>query len=489
MSNKDSLNSKCSKIAWIERFTNVGPNYAISIDATNDISYFLGLFNGRSVVGKNIFDDPAQIILVKLAPNGIPINSWSLIQFSATRDEVIAGDLKVKNDRFYTIISFSGDLVILNNQQVDSVGMGNELMLVTDDNGNLIFYHLLSNVSSSSQIAVDSKGNSYVIGSFTSELLIDGKTVFKDTSGNNSRTNSITTNDINSNFFVLKFDSTGLLKWFINGSGEGNFTGQDITILPSGNLVATGTFSTKIILGNRTLINNNTQFTSWIGILTSNGNWIASSSIRADTSQVLNSKSSEFLIINSLGTDKDGNIYAVGQASGTFIFGSIALKLFPIGIFVTKWNFCTVKRGGVVVPLLLEGNKFPVKTKRPFKLEWLRNIVVRIPPENGINPHIVVDASGNSFVSGYSLNGVEFQSPDDKIKREGSGSLDFFLGGLSPNGTWVSNFSFPGVIDIDSNLIATDCNKKGISLFAAGTNLVNVDRRNSFISRIIFHLK
>ena len=287
------------------------------------------------------------------------------------------------------------------------------------------------------------------------------------------------------------------MEWFINGSGEGNFTGQDITILPSGNLAGTGTFTRKIILGNRTLINNNTQFTSWIGILTSNGNWIASLSIRADTSQVLNSKSSEFLTINSLGTDKDGNIYTVGQASGTFIFGSIALKLFPIGIFVTKWNFCvdnytqSDSNGKLQTNVSRKStpsdsrDKFQ-KSKRPFKLEWLRNILVKIPPENGINPRIAVDSSGNSFVSGYSLNGVEFQSPNGKIKRVGSGSLDFFLGCLSPNGTWISNFSFPGVIDIDSNLIATDCNKKGISLFAGGTNLVSIDRRNSFISRIIF---
>ena len=412
------------------------------------------LFNDKVNVNGEDFTSPAQILLIKLDGDGEVSNAWSLIQFPGLREELFTGTLQATfiskiGNLFYSIVGFSGEIKLIGDQQVTATGMGNEIFLVTSDSPQLIFYHHLSGTQSNSQVIIDELGNSYVIGSFNDILLLDNKKLF--------------TSKLVSNLFILKFDNTGRLTWFIQGDGKGQITGKDIAFLKQSGkspdlLVASGTFMDKVLLGSTTLENTNTWFTSWMGILTSDGNWIRAFSIMADPRSVLNTSQPDFLAIERIGTDSIGNIYTIGQMSGSFVFGDTILTIEPVGIFVAKWS--------------------PIGT-----LVWLRDILSKIPPNSELYPRLVTSSSGDTYVSGYSWNGVEFKSPQDIIKVTGSGTIDFFVAHMSPTGTWLENKLFPGVLDSPSNLIAIG-GKKNNRLFAGGTNLVNSTRRDGFIARL-----
>ena len=495
------------RLAWVKRFIEGGQTYAASVSAIGDTSYFLGLFNGETTLSDETFDAPAQLILTENSSVGEIINAWSLIQYPGRREQLVISDLQAidvdRVRRFYSIVGFSGDISIFSNQRVNSIGTGNELFLVTDRRPRIIFYHHLSGTQSNSQLISDKNGNSYVIGSFNRVLLLDGK--------------EILTSTLKSDSFILKFDPMGRIVWYIKGGGTEQTTGRDIAIIQSGGnsltsmniggkdlsdetggespdlLVAVGTFMDTITLGNTVLKNNSAWFTSWVGILTSEGNWVKAFSIKANPESSIDHSQPEYLTMERVTTDDLGNIYTIGESSGTFMFGKkMILSLKPIGIFVAKWS--------------PTGN-----------LIWLRNVLTKIPPNNGIFPRLVTDKLGNSFVSGYSWNGLKLESEKQSIDVDGSGSIDFFLAQLSPDGNWLWSFIFPGIIDSPSNLTAVgnpsavsginyvsrnvpNSTESGINseknteiithelnqttLFAAGINLVNSTQRDAFISRL-----
>ncbi|MFI5253380.1 MAG: SBBP repeat-containing protein [Bacteroidota bacterium] len=98
-------------------------------------------------------------------------------------------------------------------------------------------------VSSSSSIAVDSYGNSYVTGSFTSPNITFG---------------SITlANKGSDNFFVVKYDQNGTVMWAESFGGTAESYGIGIALDANANVYVTGLFTdANLRIGNKFIINN-----------------------------------------------------------------------------------------------------------------------------------------------------------------------------------------------------------------------------------------
>jgi Beta-propeller repeat len=88
-------------------------------------------------------------------------------------------------------------------------------------------------------IAVDGSGNVYVTGNFTSLTAIFGTTTL---------TNSNFPSDFqNSDVFVVKYNSSGMVQWAVKGGGIDNDSGNGIAVDGSGNVYVTGFFVTTVL--------------------------------------------------------------------------------------------------------------------------------------------------------------------------------------------------------------------------------------------------
>ncbi|MFN8358308.1 MAG: SBBP repeat-containing protein [Candidatus Kapaibacterium sp.] len=91
---------------------------------------------------------------------------------------------------------------------------------------------------SGQSIALDSTGNSYVVGTFTNDISLGGTTL---------KSNG------NSDIFVAKYSSDGSVLWAKNFGGTAEDIGYSIACEPGGTLVITGSFMTNAIFGKDTV--------------------------------------------------------------------------------------------------------------------------------------------------------------------------------------------------------------------------------------------
>jgi hypothetical protein len=163
-----------------------------------------------------------------------------------------------------------------------------------------------NNYSSGNSVTVDSFGNSYMTGSFSTQKLVFGNdTLFNtDNSGN--------TKDV----FIVKYDLDGNIVWAKNVGGNYHDFGNSITTDGSGNIYITGSFgSPTIVFGSYTLTSLG-NFDVYIAKYDANGNVIWATRA-GGTSQDES---------NSIALDSFGNVYIAGYFRNTPItFGAYTL--------------------------------------------------------------------------------------------------------------------------------------------------------------------
>ncbi len=104
-------------------------------------------------------------------------------------------------------------------------------------------YALSDDYNSPSGVALDSKGNVYIGGSFTGSMTMGNKVL-------NSRGKS--------DIFIAKYNQTNGLEWVIQEGGTENDYLYDLGIDRSDQLFATGNFSGTVTFGSTTLVSSNT---------------------------------------------------------------------------------------------------------------------------------------------------------------------------------------------------------------------------------------
>lgn len=246
-------------------------------------------------------------------------------------------------------------------------------------------------------VAVDRKGNTYVVGTF------NGSATFG--------TNVLSQSDVS--MFLAKYDSNLNLLWAIN-SGGGEVFAYGIAADPNGNVFVTGTLVGAVSFGNITVPGpepvccaNSDAFLAKYDT-TGNCLWAADTGVSGNGSGIVVDTATNVLVtiwslggayiakydpngINlwfqqradtssaytrSIATDPSGNVYVTGSFSGDITFGSSTLSSGNRAVFVGKYD--------------TDGNPL-----------W----ALQSSGAAAYGQQIVVDSSGNSFIVGHAETG------------------------------------------------------------------------------------
>ena len=252
-----------------------------------------------------------------------------------------------------------------------------------------------------SSIATDCSGNSYVIGSFenTATFGLFSLTSYGD-------------RDI----FVAKLDTDGNWLWVKQAGGTINDTGRSISLDNNGNCYVTGYFTNSAFFGSTSLISDGGH-DIFVAKLDTNGNWLWATQAGGNGSDYG----------NSIATDNNGSSYVTGKFEGAASFGSFLLSNYSIyfdDIFVAKLD--------------TEGN-------------W-----IWATQAGGINFYfsssIAIDSNGNSYIASCLQHAAAFGS-HPLIQN---GVYNIFVAKLDADGNWVWASQADGIMCNNSKLIATD---------------------------------
>lgn len=251
-----------------------------------------------------------------------------------------------------------------------------------------------------SSIAVDGSGNIYVAGYF------QGSTAF----GSTARTSLG-----NSDVFVAKYSTGGVLEWVEFAGGNGSDVITDIGVDGNGKIYVTGYFIGSISFGSisKTAAGSYDGFLAGYDPTGANWNWVHTFGGTNDD------------LSNKIAIDSEGNVYITGIFSGTATFGSpsITSKGF-VDVFVAKYN---------------SGGTF----------QWVHSA-------GGTNYDgaggIAVDSNGNVYVTGNFYGNISFGS----IDKTTAGNNDIFLAKYDTNGNFHWAQTLGGALGDYSNGIAVD---------------------------------
>jgi peptidoglycan hydrolase-like protein with peptidoglycan-binding domain len=249
------------------------------------------------------------------------------------------------------------------------------------------------------EIAIDSSGNSYITGSFTGTVDFGGGNV---------------TSAGGSDIFALKLNSSGTFQWVNTFGGTSDDIGIDIAIDSSDNAYITGYFQGTVNFGG--------------GDITSAGS--------IDIFVLKLNSSGTFQWVNNFGgtTNDLGNAIAIDSSGNSYI----------TGYFTDTVNFGGTNKtsaGGLDI--------FALKLNSSGTFQWVNNFG---GTSNDWGYGIAIDSSGNSYITGYFRDTVNFGGTN----KTSAGGLDIFALKLDSSSAlqWVNNFG--GTSDDIGREIAVD---------------------------------
>ena len=246
---------------------------AITVDGSGNI-YITGFFTGTVDFDPNASTvnltatGNRDIFVVKLDASGNLL--WAKNMGGAGRDEstTIAVD---GSGNVYTTGFFEGTADFDPNAgtaNLTSAGAGDIFISKLDASGNFVWVKSIGDVGSDSggTIAVDGSGNVYLMGSFTG-------TVDFDPNAGTVNLTPIGTDDI----FICKFTASGNLTWAKNIGGTGSDFALDLAVDGSGNVYTTGGFQNTVDFDPNAGTANLTSSGSWdvfVSKLDASGNYV-----------------------------------------------------------------------------------------------------------------------------------------------------------------------------------------------------------------------
>ncbi len=253
-------------------------------------------------------------------------------------------------------------------------------------------------------VCIDSIGNIYITGTFTSDSINFGSTTLYNNINNG-------TGDI----FLVKYDSTGMVIWARGIGGSGDDMGLHICIDRRGNIYITGYFSSgTITIGNTTLVNNGNR-DMLVARYDTLGNPIWAKSAGGIYSD------------QGLGicTDNTGNVYV----SGLFASPSISFDTVTLVNNYTNLNS-------------QQTDVFLVKYNENGNVKWAKRYGFSYYDEGS---SVVCDNMDNVYLAGdFGSDSISFDS--FTIYNYHAGYSDVFLAKLDSNGItqWVQHIGGVG---------------------------------------------
>ena len=283
-------------------------------------------------------------------------------------------------------------------------------------------------------VAVDASGNSYITGyfgyTFAGYTCSFGSTVLT----------SVNSNDV----FIAKYDPAGVLLWAKSAGGTNDDRGKGIAVDASGNVYITGQFGSTSITFDTITLGNAGGNDIFIAKYNSAGNVIWAKNAGGSSSEYG----------YGIALDPAGSCYITGVFySPTLAFGSTVLN-----------NPYTSFGGFLFYSAKYDSAGNPV---------WAKTVT---GGASSIGNGIAVDATGNSYVTGYFSGAVTF----DAISLTGTGR-DIFVVKYDPSGNVVWAKSADGTGEDQGTSIAVDASGntyicaffKGSSIVFGSTTLTN----------------
>ena len=346
-------------------------------------------------------------------------------------------------------------------ENLTAAGSSEVFISKLNSSGNFVWAKRLGGSFSDvgNSIAVDSSGNVYTAGTFTSTADFDP----------GDGTENLTSEG-NSDVFVSKLDSSGNYVWAKRFGGTDYDEGFSITLDGSGNVYTTGLFRDTADFDpgdgteNLTVVGESDKSDVFVSKLNSSGNYVWAKRFGG-----LSSDSA-----NSVAVDSSGNVYTTGYFSGTADFNpdiSVTENLVSSGqsdVFISKLN----SSGNYVWAKRFGGTDY----------------------ESGSS--VALDSSGNVYTTGY-FNGPTDFDPDvaGVATLTSAGDADIFISKLNSSGNYVWAKRFGGLSSDEGYAIAVDSSGnvyttgyfEGTVDFNPGagvTNLASVGIADVFVSKL-----
>ena len=331
--------------------------YGIAVDASGN-SYVIGCFYsatatfGSTTLTGNGYNN---IFVAKLDSSGNWL--WAKNARESPYDYGHGIDVDASGNSYVTGYFYNS--VTFGSTTLTSSGGADIFVAKLDSSGNWLWANNAGGTSDEcgNGIAVDDSGNSYVTGYFYDSATFSSTTL---------------TNNGVYDIFITKLDSSGNWLWAKKAGGSSNDSGNGIAVDAIGNSYVTGYFDSNATFGSTTLTSNG-DYDIFIAKLDSNGNWLWAKNAGGTYNDYG----------YSIAVDASGNSYITGCFCGSATFGSTTLTSNgDYDIFIAKLDNC--------------GN-------------WLwANNAGGTSDDRGTS--IAVDASRNSYVTGYFYDSATFGS-------------------------------------------------------------------------------
>ncbi|KAA9325025.1 SBBP repeat-containing protein [Adhaeribacter soli] len=331
----------------------------------------------------------------------------------------------------YVIGTFSYNIVF-GSTTLTSNG-GSSFVVKYDASGNILWAKKIADNTAGRGIAVDGSGNSYVTGYFYNSASFGSTTLT--TSGNND-------------VFVAKYDASGNLVWAKKAGGTSTDEGYGIAVDTNGNSYITGYFYSSATFGSTTLTSSGIS-DMFIAKCDASGNFL----------WARKGGGNSFDYGYAIAADAAGNTCVTGYFNATATFGTTSITSAGTSdVYIARYD--------------ASGN-----------LAWVR----RAGGANSDQAYgVAMDGSGNSYVTGFFWDTATFGS----INLTSGGAGDVFVVKYNAAGTfqWVQRSAGTGndrptaiAVDGSGNSYATGY-FTGTSTF--GSTTLTANGNDSYIIKL-----
>ncbi|HVX12328.1 MAG TPA: DUF4214 domain-containing protein [Pirellulales bacterium] len=435
---------------------------SVLADGAGDM-YVAGSFDGKTLLGSGsnttTFNTGApNDFIAKYAANGTLLWARQIVSGFTEEPPKLAFD---GAGNIYLAGELSGDATFGTNV-VAVPTVGNTAFLAKmNASGSFLWATAVANnaVSENVGLAVDSLGNSYVVGGYSKSVTV-------------ATTPATTLTSLgNDDVFAVKYSTSGAAQWAKSFGGLSDDAADSAAIDPSGNPVLTGWFGSTAQFGSTSLRSNSQFKNDFVAKLNeADGTVIWAQAI---TSTISSGPQGDGAITPSsrIAVDPQGNIYTTGTFDGT-------LQLDPT-------NGTDAVNGANAT--------FISKLDNNGNFVWGKAYSIGNGGYNVEGMGIAVDSKGDVFTTGDFAGTINFNpnsGPAQNLTANGA-SYDIYISELDSNGNYINVQQFGGpdedqgtadYVDAKGNVYAT-----GVSIGPSqfGTLIVGAtDEQDDFLVRL-----
>jgi len=437
-----SSSSSSSQLYFAVTFggTNNNQGESIAVDSSGNI-YITGYFYETvDFGGGNVTSaGSADIFVLKLNSSGTFqwVNTYGGTSFDFGRGIAVdsSGNIYITG-YFYETVDFGAG-------NVTSAGGSDIFVLKLNSSATFQWVSTFGSTSIDvgEDITVDSSGNSYITGYF------EGTVDFG--AGNVTSAGS-------ADIFVLKLNSSGTFQWVNTYGGSAFDVGMDITVDSSGNSYITGYFEGTVDFGGGSVTSagaadifilklNSSGTFQWVNIF-------GGTSTDVGQGIAVDSSGNSYITGSFLGTVDfgGGNVTSAGSddifvlklnSSGTFqwvsTFGGTSIDIGEDitvdssgNSYITGWFRETVDFGGGNVTSAGGGDILVLKLNSSGTFQWVNTYG---GTSGDVGEGITVDSSGNSYITGWFRETVDFGGGN----VTSAGGSDIFVLKLNSSGAGI----------------------------------------------------